>query len=119
MAHARAALPDECCGLLVGTTARIDAARRARNLDASPTRFLIDPQDHFAALREARASGLRVVGVYHSHPSTPSLPSPRDVAEASYADYLYAIVSLRAERADVRVYRLEGGEFREESLLEV
>ena len=119
MAHAQAALPDECCGLLIGTTVRIDAARASRNLERSPTRFLIDPRDHFAALREARASGRRVVGVYHSHPSTSSTPSQSDVAEASYAEYLYVIVSLRAARADVRMYRLEGPAFREESLVPV
>ncbi len=35
-AHARRAAPDECCGLLVGTGARIESAHAARNLRRSP-----------------------------------------------------------------------------------
>jgi proteasome lid subunit RPN8/RPN11 len=119
VAHAQAAAPAECCGLLVGTAARIEAGRRARNLDDRPTRFLIDPRDHFAAIREARASNRRVVGVYHSHPTTPSVPSPSDLAEASYADYVYLIVSLCGAPPDVRLYRLDGAGFREEPLVPV
>jgi proteasome lid subunit RPN8/RPN11 len=116
VAHAREALPDECCGLLLGSVTRIEQAHRARNLDASPTRFLIDPQDHFAAIRAARAVRRQVVGVYHSHPSTPARPSATDLADASYAEYVYAIVSVRTEPAELRLFRLEGGKFVEEPL---
>jgi proteasome lid subunit RPN8/RPN11 len=119
VAHAREALPAECCGLLLGTAARIDAACRARNLDPSASRFLIDPQDHFAAIRAARASDRQVVGVYHSHPSAPATPSRADLAEASYTEYLYVIVSLQAATADVRLFRLDAGGFREETVIVV
>jgi proteasome lid subunit RPN8/RPN11 len=117
VAHAREAAPDECCGLLIGSPTRIEQAHRARNLHASPSRFLIDPQDHFAAIRAARAAGRAVVGVYHSHPSTPPEPSATDLAEATYAEYLYAIVSVRTEPAELRLFRLEAAEFVEESLV--
>src|SRR2546421_474664 len=83
-ARAREALPDECCGLLIGTPLRIDGAQRARNLEPGSTRFLIDPRDHFAAIHAARESRRFVVGVYHSHPRGPAAPSPADLAEASY-----------------------------------
>jgi proteasome lid subunit RPN8/RPN11 len=67
---------------------------RARNLEARATRYLIDPEDHFAAIRSARADGLEVVGAYHSHPSSAPLPSATDVAEAdSGSDFVYVIVS--------------------------
>ena len=45
IAHAREEAPDECCGLLVGSAARIEEAHRANNLEASPSRFLINPQE--------------------------------------------------------------------------
>jgi proteasome lid subunit RPN8/RPN11 len=118
VAHAREARPAECCGLLVGSPARIEQAHRARNLEASPARFLIDPEDHFAAIHAARANGREVVGVYHSHPATPATPSAADLAEATYSEYVYVIVGLQREPVDMRSFRLREGGFVEE-LLEV
>ena len=116
VAHAREALPGECCGLLIGTPARIDSAHPARNLEAGATRFLIDPRDHFAAVHAARESKRFVIGVYHSHPNSPATPSAADLAEASYDDYVYLIVSLAREPPEARLYRLEEGVFIEEPL---
>jgi len=118
IAHAREVAPRECCGLLIGSGDRIESAHRARNLESSPARFLIDPQDHFAAIRAARAEGRQVVGVYHSHPSTAASPSPSDLAEASYPEYAYAIVSLASNPPDVRLFRLEQGAFAEVPITE-
>ena len=116
IAHARDEAPDECCGLLLGSATRIERAHRANNLDASPSRFLIDPQDHFDAIRAARAAGRQVVGVYHSHPSTAAAPSATDLADATYTEYAYVIVSLASDRPDVRLFRLQAGQFVEEPL---
>jgi proteasome lid subunit RPN8/RPN11 len=110
LAHARGEAPLECCGLLLGGPGQIEAAFPARNLLASPTRFRVDPRDHFAALRAARGLGLVVVGSYHSHPASPAVPSPRDIAEAADDEMLHIIVSLRDD--DIRAYRLQGGNFR-------
>jgi proteasome lid subunit RPN8/RPN11 len=108
LAHARAEAPRECCGLLVGKGHEVARSVRARNLEAKPTRYLIDPKDHFAAIRSARADGLDVIGAYHSHPYSAAVPSPADIAEAdSGADFLYVIVSLLDE--DVRGYRIDAG----------
>ena len=111
LAHARAELPNECCGLLIGSALALEDWRPARNLDASPTSYLIDPADHFAAIRAARARGRRVVGAYHSHPASPPVPSARDLAEASFPQFMYLIVSLgEADPRDrVRAYRLTDG----------
>jgi [CysO sulfur-carrier protein]-S-L-cysteine hydrolase len=104
--HARRDAPLECCGLLAARGGVIDEAIPARNLKASPVAFLIDPADHFAALKRARAAGLEIVGAYHSHPRSPAIPSPTDLAEAHYEEFLYVIVSLAAATPDVRGYRL-------------
>jgi [CysO sulfur-carrier protein]-S-L-cysteine hydrolase len=108
LAHARREAPRECCGLLIGTPESVVRSVRARNLDTSPARYLIAPEDHFAAIRSARADGLDVVGAYHSHPSSTPVPSTTDIAEAnSGAEFLYVIVSLVS--GDVRGYRIEEG----------
>jgi proteasome lid subunit RPN8/RPN11 len=107
--HAREEAPRECCGLLVGKGDAVARTVRAGNLDAAATRYLIDPEDHFAAIRSARAEGLEVIGAYHSHPSSAPIPSETDVSEAdSGADFLYVIVSLVDD--EVRAYRIVDGQ---------
>ena len=108
-AHAGAETPRECCGILVGTGDRIVSHVRATNLEGGTTRFLLDPQDHIRALREARARGLDVVGFYHSHPRTRAYPSATDVAECGYADVLHLIVGTDEQGApEARLFTIDG-----------
>ena len=108
--HARLEAPHECCGLLIGADGAITRSVRARNLDAKPTRFLIDPADHFAAIRDARAEGKEVIGAYHSHPASVAVPSQTDIAAANGgSSFLYVIVSLLND--EVRAYDCEDGQF--------
>lgn len=110
LAHAREEAPRECCGLLIGKDESVERSVRARNIDTRATRYLIDPDDHFAAIRAARADAREVIGAYHSHPATAPVPSPTDIAEAnSGSDFLYVIVSPAGE--DVRAYRYGLGTF--------
>ncbi len=108
LAHAREEAPRECCGLLIGKNETVERSVRARNIDTRATRYLIDPDDHFAAIRAARSEDREVIGAYHSHPASPPAPSPTDIAEASSGpDFLYVIVSLAGE--EIRAYRIEDG----------
>jgi proteasome lid subunit RPN8/RPN11 len=107
--HARGAAPAECCGLLIGSPEAIVDAVRARNLSADPNRFLLDPRDHIAARRAARARGLAVVGFYHSHPHSPAYPSPTDIAEAAYPESVQMIVSLETGAPCIRLFRIAAG----------
>jgi proteasome lid subunit RPN8/RPN11 len=111
LAHAREAFPDECCGLIVGTTDVVERAVRARNLLGSPSRYLIDPADHFAAIRMARLDGWSVIGAYHSHPASPPIPSDSDVAEATSPSFAYLIVAPASPEASgaVRAFHLAPG----------
>jgi proteasome lid subunit RPN8/RPN11 len=107
IAHARDEAPLECCGLLLGMEGVVEEAVRASNLRRSRTAYLVDPADHFAAIRRARKKGRTVVGAYHSHPQSPAIPSPADLREAQHQDFLYVIVSLADPGTpDVRGYRL-------------
>jgi proteasome lid subunit RPN8/RPN11 len=106
--------------LLVGRDDRIVETVRARNIADDPrVRFLIDPADHFEALRSARARGFEVVGFYHSHPASPPEPSARDVAEFSYPGCLYAIASLASTPATVGLFRFQRGNFHRLSIVTV
>jgi len=107
--HAESARPHECCGVLVGHDDEIVEAIAARNLADDPNRYALDPADHLAIRRNARAAGLAVIGFYHSHPHSAAHPSATDLAEASYPDHLYLIVGVDG----VRLFRLTGGNFAE------
>ena len=70
-----------------------------------------------AVLAHAREARRFVVGVYHSHPRGTAIPSPADLADASYDDYLYLIVGLGPEPPQVQLFRLDEGVFIEEPLV--
>jgi proteasome lid subunit RPN8/RPN11 len=111
VAHATSAAPAECCGLLVGDARAIREAIPARNIaDDTARRYVIDPRDHFAAIRHARHRSLEVVGAYHSHPQSAAVPSPTDAAEA-FGDFVFLIVGLAADQPDVRAWTWTNGNF--------
>jgi proteasome lid subunit RPN8/RPN11 len=91
--HARADVPRECCGLLIGQPGLVERIAPAANVRASEVSYLIDPRDHFAAIRAARAEGLSVIGGYHSHPRSEALPSATDLAESAGEEFLYVIAA--------------------------
>jgi proteasome lid subunit RPN8/RPN11 len=116
--HAQAALPEECCGLLVGRAGRIHEIWPARNVSPDPRRrFLVSPEDHFSAQRHVRARGLGVVGVYHSHPAGAAQPSPTDREEAAEEGFLYVIAAPSA--SELRAWRFLQGNFHEVRLVPV
>jgi [CysO sulfur-carrier protein]-S-L-cysteine hydrolase len=109
-AHATAEAPLECCGLLVGTLSRIDESLPTTNLEASRVRFRIDPREHFQLQRTLRGTDRVIVGAYHSHPASRPIPSPSDIAEAYYPEFVHVIVSLvTPESPEIRAFRIESG----------
>ena len=108
--HARAERPRECCGFLVGGGKRVQFAVAAPNVTASRSRYRIDDSTHIELRRALRrfSPRLEIVGVYHSHPSGDPRPSPTDVAEAFYPDWIHLIVGMQSG-ISVRAYRIRGG----------
>lgn len=100
--HLVAAYPAEACGFLVGTRGANGEVvvshelpitnRRVAN-GAARKRYLISPDDLRSAERDATASGLQIVGVYHSHPNLAARPSSYD-QEHAWPWYRYLIVSV-------------------------
>ena len=108
-AQAQQESPNECCGLLLGTQDLIDEAVPTRNVLAHPSRYQIDPEEHIAINRRLRGTTRSVIGAYHSHPRTEAIPSPRDVIEAHYPEFVWLIVSLAGDQPDFRAYRIVDG----------
>ena len=119
VAHAVEDLPNECCGLLIGSAEVVEDASRARNAKRSRTKFEVEPADHFAAIRRARAAGLEIIGAYHSHPSGPSGPSDTDRARLTDPTMVHVIISLAHGTRTVRAFRLVDRNFSQVELVPV
>src|SRR5215472_9526848 len=99
--HTEASYPNECCGLLIGTTDKdknrtVHTFRKCKNLNTERARdrYEMDPLDMLRTEREFENSEWDIIGIYHSHPDHPSRPSQTDTDRA-WPDYSYVIISVR------------------------
>jgi proteasome lid subunit RPN8/RPN11 len=119
ISHATETAPAECCGLLLGRCTSIVEARPTRNAAGNPIRnYLIDPHEHFTIIREARRSGLEVLGAYHSHPQSRAVPSETDRAEG-FSDFLFLIVGGDRRPLELSAWIWADGNFTEVPLVRV
>jgi [CysO sulfur-carrier protein]-S-L-cysteine hydrolase len=111
----RLALPYECCGLLIGrsgnedTLAMVTGFRVMRNASSRPgEHFEFDPQEWVELLyKNDPASGRAadMIGIFHSHPQAPAVPSEEDLA-IQWEFPVYAILSLEHDNTpSLRCYR--------------
>ena len=96
MAHARAELPNEACGLLAGSLAsgRAVTYHPTRNAEASPLRYSVHPEDLVRITFAIEDAGEELVAIFHSHTHSPASPSATDRRTAMYPDQFYVIASL-------------------------
>ena len=110
MEHAAREPQRECCGLLGGRDGAITQAFAAANAAADPAKnYEIAPEELFRLMREMRAAGLALMGIYHSHPNGNNEPSPRDIERAYYPEAAYFILSPRENAAQVRAFSIRNG----------
>jgi proteasome lid subunit RPN8/RPN11 len=91
---ARAAAPLEACGLCGGADGRVTEFHPLTNADASGEHFTLLPEEQFRAIKAMRASGARLVAIWHSHPASPARMSDEDLRLALTPDVAYLITSL-------------------------
>jgi proteasome lid subunit RPN8/RPN11 len=113
--------PEECCGLLLGRAKAeekilvevvptenswdADAAESFADISETGARaaskhrsFAIAPSVMLQVQQQARDRDLNIVGIFHSHPDSPAIPSEFDRAIA-WSEYSYLIVSVLQGRA--------------------
>ena len=93
--HGQETYPHECCGALVGSGDRIDAAVELPNTteEGPRRRFLVRPADYRLAEQQAAERGGELLGFYHSHPDHPARPSQFDLDHA-WPNFAYIIVAV-------------------------
>jgi len=105
-------MPNEACGYLAGLslpdgTLMATESIPMTNIDASPDHFSFSPAEQFAALKTARAAGLLLVSVYHSHPETPARMSEEDIRLANDTGTIYLIYSVADD--NIRGFTIDSG----------
>ena len=116
VAHARAGLPNEACGILAGLDGRVERFFPAESDQPSPYYYRIESRDQIRIMNAIDDAGLDLLGIYHSHTSSPAYPSRTDAEQAFWPDAVYVIVSLAGPDADVRGYRIHDMSITEEAL---
>ena len=116
MAHARAELPNEACGLISGSlaTGRATAFHPARNVEASPLRYNVHPEDLVRITFAIEDAGEDLVAIFHSHTRSAAVPSATDRRTAMYPEPFYLLATLAdpdapAARA-LRAWKIHGGQ---------
>ena len=80
-AHLEAAYPDEGAGFLLGEEGEVKeilTLPNAREDGARHNRFLITAEEYMKAEVRADSLTLSLIGVFHSHPDCPNVPSEYD-----------------------------------------
>ena len=99
VAQAKALAPVEDCGILAGSSGKVEKLYQMTNTDNSSTHYMMDPKEQFAAVKDIRSAGLEMLAIYHSHPETLARPSAEDIRLALTPDVIYLIVSLQDAKA--------------------
>lgn len=105
VSHAEKTFPNECCGAMLGI---IDGSRKTvtraipmKNsyAGAQASRYELRPEDLLEADRTARAAGLDLIGIFHSHPDCDAYFSKTDL-ENSCPWYSFVVISVKGGKFD-------------------
>ena len=100
VAHAQKTYPNECCGAMLGTSdgdnKTVSVAMVLDNVSqgSQAARYELRPEDLLKADREARARGLDMIGIYHSHPDCAAYFSETDLKN-SCPWYSFVVLSVQ------------------------
>jgi proteasome lid subunit RPN8/RPN11 len=104
-AHVQEAYPDEGAGFLIGVEGEVKqilSLPNAREDEARHNRFLITPEDYLKAELTADKLGLSLIGVFHSHPDCPNIPSEYD---REWAQPFFSYIITRVDKGKVVSHR--------------
>jgi len=103
--HAERTYPNECCGAMLGymrgeEKVVTDAVPLENSYDGSHgARYELRPEDLLAADKAARARGLDLIGIFHSHPDCDAYFSKTDL-QNSCPWYSFVVLSIQNGKFD-------------------
>jgi proteasome lid subunit RPN8/RPN11 len=124
MHHAEFHYPEEGAGLLLGqfrgdfrTAVQLLPLKNQVQASSRHNRYRIEPEDMIRAELKAEELGLDIIGVFHSHPNHPAVPSEFD-RERALPWYSYVITQIDGTGAlESRSWRLsDDRQFLEEEI---
>jgi len=105
--------PNECCGFIFGIQGNfkddVRIALEVNNDEALEKNryFKISALDYMKAERYAEQNNLALLGIYHSHPNHPALPSPDDIKFA-LPNISYLIISVYEQMvSEIKCWQLD------------
>ena len=104
-AHVESAYPEEGAGFLIGVEGEVRqilALENAREDSARHNRFLFTPEDYLHAELTADRLGLSLIGVFHSHPDCPNVPSEYD---REWAQPFFSYIITRVDQGSAVSHR--------------
>ncbi len=111
VAHALRDAPDECCGIVSAGDGEAARVYPTENIEHSPFRFVIEPQEQFRIYQEIEDAGLEMGAIYHSHTRSDPYPSQTDINfAASWPGVLWIIVGTAGTEPVVRTYEIRDGQ---------
>ncbi|CAM5782591.1 MULTISPECIES: Mov34/MPN/PAD-1 family protein [Brevibacillus] len=113
LAEAKETFPLEYSALLVGHKASITGHIPMPSAHHTTDAFRWDGSAFFQALQIIRQRELQWLGVLHSHPTAPPVPSAADHRGWHYPQLGYWILGLAGDDPELRLYQWEGGSFLE------
>jgi len=122
--HVVKTYPEEGCGLLIGVinsgVREIIKCIPMPNVYTGPrrNRYSIDPLEYLKIEDQQYRNGFMVLGVFHSHPDAPPIPSTHD-QEHAVPTFSYVILSVRGGRVkEIAAWRIDEStwRFKEEPL---
>ena len=105
VSHAQSTFPNECCGAFFGkndgSEKIVTVAVPMENAyqGAQEDRYELRPEDLLAADKKARAEGLEMLGIFHSHPDCDAYFSKTDLAN-SCPWYSFIVLSIKGGQFD-------------------
>jgi proteasome lid subunit RPN8/RPN11 len=113
LAHARAGMPHEACGVVAGENGSPVRVYPMRNAEQSPVVYRFDEREQLEVFNEIEEKGWDLLAFFHSHTHTEAWPSPTDVRQAMEPGWLYVIVSLKDGDPVLRSFRITDGKIQE------
>lgn len=114
--HIDQCLPEEACGLIGGKCNTSEIILPMKNILSSRYAYKMDAIDLIHAFKKFEQQNLDLIGIYHSHPTGPCIPSMKDIIEFSYPGVV-SLVIVPGKKPQIRGFNIYSKEYIEVKII--